>query len=142
MVKKKIKTFIKLALTAGKATPAPPIGPVLGQHGINLMNFCKEYNNRTADKVGLIIPISMTIYEDKTYTFSLKSQPTSILLLKNCILEKSSFDQKKLVIRKISSKQIEEIARYKLEDLNTTDLKKAISIIAGTAKNMKIEIID
>ncbi len=142
MAKKKIKTFIKLALTAGKATPAPPIGPVLGQHGINLMNFCKEYNNRTADKVGLIIPISMTIYEDKTYTFSLKSQPTSILLLKNCILEKSSFDQKKLVIRKISSKQIEEIARYKLEDLNTTDLKKAISIIAGTAKNMKIEIID
>lgn len=142
MVKKKIKTFIKLALTAGKATPAPPIGPVLGQHGINLMNFCKEYNNRTADKSGLIIPIHMTIYEDKTYTFTLKSQPTSILLSKNCILEKSSFDQKKIVTRKINSQKVEEIACYKLEDLNTTDIKKAISIIAGTAKNMKIEIID
>lgn len=142
MVKKKIKTFIKLALTAGKATPAPPIGPVLGQHGINLMNFCKEYNNRTADKGGLIIPIHMTIYEDKTYAFTLKSQPTSILLSKNCISEKSSFDQKKIVTRKINSKKVEEIACYKLEDLNTTDIKKAISIIAGTAKNMKIEIID
>ncbi len=148
MIRKKIKAFIKLALIAGKATPAPPIGPALGQHGVNIAAFCKEYNAKTIDKTGLIIPVKITIYEDKSYNFILKSEPTSVLIFKNSIIkkptteQKKNLEQKKEIIGSISKKNIKEIANYKLQDLNTTDIKKAISIISGTAKNMRIEIID
>lgn len=152
MIKKKIKAFVKLTLTAGKASPAPPIGPALGQHGVNIAAFCKEYNAKTLDKIGSTIPVRITIYEDKSYNFILKSEPTSVLILKNSILkketqeqkkkEKKDSEQKKEVFGSISKNAIKNIANYKLQDLNTTNIEKAISIISGTAKNMKIEIID
>jgi large subunit ribosomal protein L11 len=152
MIKKKIKAFVKLTLTAGKASPAPPIGPALGQHGVNIAAFCKEYNAKTLDKIGSTIPVKITIYEDKSYNFILKSEPTSVLIFKNSILkketqeqkkkEKKDSEQKKEVFGSISKNIITKIANYKLQDLNTTNIEKAVSIISGTAKNMKIEIID
>jgi large subunit ribosomal protein L11 len=152
MIKKKIKAFVKLTLTAGKASPAPPIGPALGQHGVNIAAFCKEYNAKTLDKIGSTIPVKITIYEDKSYNFILKSEPTSVLIFKNSILkketqeqkkkEKKDSEQKKEVFGSISKNVITKIANYKLQDLNTTNIEKAVSIISGTAKNMKIEIID
>lgn len=137
---KKIKAFVKLALSAGKATPAPPIGPALGQHGVNIAFFCKEYNARTADNIGTIIPAEITIYEDKSFIFILKSSPTSILLLKAINVKKGSTEGRKKIIGTITMEQIKEIAQIKLIDLNTSDINKAINIIMGTAKNMGINI--
>ncbi len=152
MIKKKVKAFVKLTLTAGKATPAPPIGPALGQHGVNIAAFCKEYNAKTINNIGSIIPVKITIYDDKSYSFILKSEPTSVLISKNCILkknileqkkkEKKDSEQKKELLGSISKQVVREIANYKLQDLNTTNIEKAISIISGTIKNMKIEIIE
>eukprot|EP01033_Poteriospumella_lacustris_P024438 gene24438-gene20578 len=137
---KKIKAFVKLALPAGKATPAPPVGPALGQHGVNIAGFCKEYNAKTAEKIGLIIPVKITIYEDRSYSFVLKSPPASVLLAKYAAIKKGSAQPNKEMVGSVSLAQIIEIANIKMNDLNTTDLEKAILIIKGTAKNMGIQV--
>lgn len=137
---KKIKAFVKLALPAGKVTPAPPVGPALGQHGVNIAAFCKEYNARTADKMGLIIPVKITIYEDKSYTFILKSPPASVLLAKFANIKKGASQPNKENVGKVTIEQIKEIATIKFNDLNTDNMEKAISIIKGTAKSMGIKV--
>lgn len=138
---KKIKGFVKLALSAGKATPAPPVGPALGQHGVNIMAFCKDYNNKTQDKLGLIIPVKITIYDDRSYSFILKSPPASNLIAKFAQILKGSAQPNRTIIGQITENQVEEIAKIKLEDLNTKDIQKAMLIIKGTAKNMGISIL-
>lgn len=137
---KKIKTFVKLALPAGKANPAPPVGPALGQHGINIGLFCKEYNAKTQNQQGLIIPAKITIYEDKTYSFILKSPPVSSLLLKAINAKKGATKANKDFIGSVTQEQLKEIAEIKMADLNTKNLQKAITIVIGTAKNMGIKI--
>ncbi|KAB2858793.1 MAG: 50S ribosomal protein L11 [Flavobacteriales bacterium] len=137
---KKIKALIKLALPAGKANPAPPVGPALGQHGINIAQFCKEYNARTQNQQGLIIPAKITIYEDKTFSFILKSPPVSNLLLKVLNIKKGSTNSNKDIIGFVTEEQLKEIAEIKITDLNTKNINKAISIVMGTAKNMGIQI--
>jgi large subunit ribosomal protein L11 len=137
---KKIKAFVKLALPAGKATPAPPVGPALGQHGVNIAGFCKEYNAKTTDKIGLIIPVKITVYEDKSYTFILKSPPASVLLAKFASVQKGASQPNREVMGSVTLEQVKEIATTKMNDLNTSDMAKAIKIIAGTAKSMGIKI--
>ena len=137
---KKIKAFVKLALPAGKATPAPPVGPALGQHGVNIAGFCKEYNAKTSEKAGLIIPVKITIYEDKSYTFILKSPPASILLAKFANVKKGAAQPNRETVGSVSLDQVKEIATIKMADLNTDDLEKAVSIILGTAKSMGIKV--
>lgn len=137
---KKIKAFVKLALPAGKATPAPPVGPALGQHGVNIAAFCKEYNAKTADKAGLIIPVKITIYEDKSYSFILKSPPASVLLSKYANIKKGASEPNKGYVGTVKLEQLKEIAIIKINDLNTDNIEKAIQIIAGTARNMGIKI--
>jgi len=139
---KKVTGLIKLALPAGKATPAPPVGPALGQHGVNIAVFCKEYNAKTADKSGLIIPVEISVYEDRSYTFVLKTPPASVLLANAAKIQKGSSTPNKVIIGSIQKKQLEEIAQIKLPDLNTTNLNNALKIIEGTARNMGISIID
>jgi large subunit ribosomal protein L11 len=137
---KKIKAFVKLALPAGKATPAPPVGPALGQHGVNIVGFCKEYNAKTADKIGLIIPVKITIFEDRSYSFILKSPPASVLLAKFANVKKGAANPNRETVGSVTQAQIKEIATIKLEDLNTENLEKAILIIQGTAKSMGIKV--
>jgi large subunit ribosomal protein L11 len=137
---KKIKAFVKLALPAGKATPAPPVGPALGQHGVNIAGFCKEYNAKTAEKIGLIIPVKITIYEDRSYTFILKSPPASVLLAKFAPVKKGSSQPNKEIVGSVTLEQVKEIATIKMNDLNTNDIEKAILIIKGTAKSMGIKV--
>jgi large subunit ribosomal protein L11 len=137
---KKIKAFVKLALQAGKATPAPPVGPALGQHGVNIAAFCKEYNAKTLEKQGLVIPVKITIYEDKSYSFILKSPPASVLLAKYANIKKGASQPNKELLGKVSLDQLKEIALIKMADLNTTDINKAILIIQGTAKSMGIKV--
>lgn len=139
---KKIKAFVKLALSAGKATPAPPVGPALGQHGINIVAFCKEYNAKTSDKAGYIIPVKITIYEDKSYILTLKSPPASNLLAKMANIKKGSAQPNSSNVGVITKDQLKEIALLKINDLNTKDITKAVEIVSGTAKNMGIKIID
>ena len=137
---KKITAFVKLALPAGKATPAPPVGPALGQHGLNIAGFCKEYNARTADKAGLIIPVKITVYDDRSYSFVLKSPPASVLLAKYANVKKGASEPNKQNIGKVTLDQVKEIAELKKADLNTKDIEKAVLIIKGTAKNMGIAV--
>lgn len=137
---KKIKAFVKLALNAGKATPAPPVGPALGQHGVNIAAFCKEYNGKTQDKIGLVIPVKITIYEDRSYSFVLKSPPASVLLAKYANIAKGAAQPNRENVGNVTFEQIKEIALTKLVDLNTNDLEKAILIIQGTAKSMGIKV--
>jgi large subunit ribosomal protein L11 len=137
---KKIKAFVKLALMAGKATPVPPVGPALGQHGVNIAAFCKEYNNKTQDKLGLIIPVKITIYDDRSYSFVLKSPPASVLLAKYANIVKGSAKPNRENVGSVSLAQIKDIAKMKLCDLNTNNLEKAALIIKGTAKSMGINI--
>ena len=139
---KKVIAIIKLALEAGKATPAPPIGPALGQKGVNIVMFCKEYNAKTADKAGYIIPVEITVYEDKSYTFVLKTPPASILLVKAAGVPKGSGTPQAKKVGSITRKQLKEIAETKLPDLNTKKVEAAMKIIEGTAKNMGITITD
>jgi large subunit ribosomal protein L11 len=139
---KKITALIKLALPAGKATPAPPVGPALGQHGVNIAAFCKEYNAQTVEKVGLIIPVEISVYEDRSYTFILKTPPASVLLAKPAIIKKSSSTPNKLSVGSITKAQLEDIANVKLPDLNTTKIASAMKIVEGTARNMGISIVD
>ncbi len=137
---KKIKAFVKLALNAGKATPAPPVGPALGQHGVNIAAFCKEYNGKTQDKIGLVIPVKITIYEDRSYSFVLKSPPASVLLAKYANISKGAAQPNRDHVGSITIEQIKEIALTKLGDLNTNDIEKAVLIIQGTAKSMGISV--
>ena len=138
---KKIIALIKLALPAGKATPAPPVGPALGQHGVNIATFCNEYNGKTSDKSGLIIPVEISVYEDRSYTFILKTPPASILLANAANLKEGGSPRpNKIKVGSVNSTQLKQIALTKLPDLNTTKLSKAIKIIEGTAKNMGIII--
>ena len=139
---KKITALIKLALPAGKATPAPPVGPALGQHGVNIAAFCKDYNAKTNDKAGLIIPVEISVYEDRSYTFILKTPPASVLLANAAKIKKGSQTPNKVSVGAITVLQLEEIAQIKLPDLNTTKISSAIKIVEGTARNMGISIID
>jgi large subunit ribosomal protein L11 len=139
---KKIVAVVKLALRAGKATPAPPVGPALGQHGVNIALFCKEYNARTADKGDLIIPVEISVFEDRSFTFILKTPPASVLLKVNLQINKGSAKPNKVKVGSITTKGLEEVARIKLPDLNTDNIDAAIKIIEGTAKNMGITILD
>ena len=139
---KKVTALIKLALPAGKATPAPPVGPALGQHGVNIAGFCKEYNAKTGDKNGLIIPVEISVYEDRSYTFILKTPPASVLLVEAAKIKKGSSTPNKINVGSITKSQLEEIANIKLPDLNTNKIKSAMKIVEGTARNMGISIVD
>nr|YP_009326630.1 50S ribosomal protein L11 [Membranoptera platyphylla]AMJ16887.1 50S ribosomal protein L11 [Membranoptera platyphylla] len=139
---KKVVGFVKLALVAGKATPAPPVGPALGQHGANIVMFCKEYNAKTADKVGLVIPAEISIYEDRSFSFILKTPPASVLLANAAGIAKGSGLPNTKKVGFISHAQLQEIAEIKLPDLNTKNLNKAMLIIGGTACSMGINIKD
>ncbi|CAN4077448.1 unnamed protein product [Withania somnifera] len=137
---KKVTGIIKLALDAGKATPAPPVGPALGSKGVNIMAFCKDYNARTADKAGYVIPVEITVYDDRSFTFILKTPPASVLLLKAAGVEKGSKDPQREKVGKINIDQLKTIAQEKLPDLNCSMIESAMRIIAGTAANMGIDI--
>jgi len=139
---KKITALIKLALPAGKATPAPPVGPALGQHGVNIAAFCKEYNAKTGDKTGLIIPVEISVYEDRSYVFILKTPPASVLLANAAKIKKGSGEPNRINVGSINKAQLKEIAMIKLPDLNTTKLTSALRIVTGTARNMGISIVD
>ena len=139
---KKVIGLIKLAIEAGKATPAPPIGPALGQKGVNIVMFCKDYNAKTADKAGYIVPVEITVYDDKSYTFILKTPPASVLLSKAAGVPKGSGEPNKKQVGTITRTQLQTIAETKLPDLNTNKLSSAMKIIEGTAKNMGISIVD
>ena len=139
---RKVVALIKLAIPAGKANPAPPIGPALGQHGVNIMMFCKEYNARTADKAGLIVPVEISVYEDRSFTFILKTPPASVLIKKAAGIEKGSGQPNSTIVGSITTDQLREIAETKLPDLNANDVDAAMKIIAGTAKNMGVSVVD
>ena len=139
---KKLIALIKLALLAGKATPAPPIGPALGQHGLNIANFCKEYNAKTLNQTGSTVPVEISVYDDRSYSFILKTPPASTLLIKMAEIKKGSPLPNKTNVGSITNNQLNEIAITKLPDLNTNNLISARKIIAGTAKNMGISIKD
>ena len=139
---KKVTGLIKLALPAGKATPAPPVGPALGQHGVNIAAFCKEYNAKTTDKTGLIIPVEISVYEDRSYTFILKTPPASVLLANAAKIKKGSSTPNRITVGSVTKAELEEIAQTKLPDLNTTKINSAIKIVEGTARNMGISIAD
>ena len=139
---KKVAAVIKLALQAGKANPAPPVGPALGQHGVNIMMFCKEYNAKTADKAGMVIPVEISVYEDRSFTFILKTPPASVLITKAAKISKGSSEPNKTKVGSITTEQLREIAETKMPDLNANDIEAAMKIIAGTAKNMGVTIKD
>jgi len=138
---KNIKTQIKLQISAGKANPTPPVGPALGQHGLNIMDFCNQFNEKTKDKAGDVLPVVINVYEDRTFDFIIKTPPAAELIKKAIKLEKGSATPNTKKVGKIKKSQIEEIAKIKLPDLNTKDIKQAMKIIEGTAKNMGVEII-
>ncbi|MDD5097851.1 MAG: 50S ribosomal protein L11 [Candidatus Omnitrophica bacterium] len=137
---KAIKAQIKLHVPAAQANPAPPVGPALGQHGVNIMQFCKQFNDQTKGRDGLILPVVISVFEDRTFTFIIKSPPSSILLKRAANLAKASGISGKETIGKVTKKQVEEIARLKLVDLNTDNLEQAMKVIAGTARSMGIAI--
>jgi len=136
---KKVKAVLKLQLPAGKATPAPPVGPALGQHGVNIMGFCKEYNDRTASQEGTIVPVELTIYEDRSFSFVLKTPPTAELLAKALGLEGGSGSPRSKRVGTLPREKLQEVAQVKMKDLNTTDLDMAMRTVAGTARSMGIE---
>jgi large subunit ribosomal protein L11 len=139
MAKKEIAK-IKLQLPAGQANPSPPVGPALGQHGVNIMEFCKAYNAQTHDKAGLVIPVIITVYADRSFTFITKTPPASVLLLKAAGLEKGSGEPNNNKVGKVTKKQVKEIASLKMEDLNAADIDGAMRIIEGTARSMGIVV--
>jgi len=138
---KKVVAIIKLAITAGKANPAPPIGPALGQHGVNIMMFCKEYNARTMEQAGLVIPVEISVFEDRSFTFILKTPPASVLICKAAGIERGSGEPNKIKVGSITQAQLQEIAQTKLPDLNANDIEAAMKIVAGTARNMGVSIV-
>ncbi|BAW96032.1 ribosomal protein L11 [[Synechococcus] sp. NIES-970] len=139
---KKVVTVIKLALPAGKANPAPPVGPALGQHGVNIMAFCKEYNAKTSDQAGMIIPVEISVYEDRSFTFILKTPPASVLIRKAAGVERGSAQPNKQKAGSITRAQLQEIAQTKMPDLNANDIEAAMKIVEGTARNMGVTVTD
>ena len=137
---KKVKAVIKLYCPAGSANPAPPVGPALGQHGLNIMEFCKQFNAKTQGQDGMTLPVVITAYEDRTFTFIIKSPPCSVLLKRACGVAKASGTPNKEKIGKVTVDQVKEIAKIKMKDLNTDDIEKAVEIIKGTARSMGIEV--
>jgi large subunit ribosomal protein L11 len=138
---KKITGYVKLQIPAGQATPAPPVGPALGQHGVNIMEFCKTFNARTQAQQGLIIPVVITVFSDRSFTFVTKTPPAAILLLKAAGIEKGSGTPNKAKVGQVTRKQVEEIAKTKMPDLNASSLEAAVRTIEGTAKSMGLEIV-
>lgn len=139
---KKVVGLVKLAITAGKATPAPPVGPALGQHGVNIMAFCKEYNERTKDQAGLIIPVEITVYEDRSFTFITKTPPASVLLKKAANINSGSSEPNRKKVAKVGKSKVREIAELKMKDLNAASVEAAMRMVEGTARSMGIEIIE
>lgn len=139
---KKVVAVIKLQIPAGEANPAPPVGPALGQHGVNIMEFCKAYNEATKDQKGLIVPVEITVYEDRSFTFVTKTPPASVLIKKAIGIEKGSGEPNKNKVGKITKQQIREIAELKMKDLNANDIEAAMRIIEGTARSMGVEVVD
>ncbi len=139
---KKVLGYIKLQIPAGQANPSPPVGPALGQHGVNIMEFCKAFNARTQDKMGYIIPVIITVYADRSFTFITKTPPASTLLLKAAGIEKGSGEPNRNKVGKVTRTQVEEIARSKMPDLNAGDIQAAMRIIEGTARSMGIEVVE
>ena len=139
---KKVTGYIKLQIPAAKATPAPPVGPALGQHGVNIMGFCKEFNEKTASQAGLIIPVVITVYEDRTFTFVTKTPPAAVLIKKACGIDKASGVPNKTKVATISKADIQKIAETKMQDLNAASLEAAMSMIAGTARSMGVTVED
>ena len=137
---KKIKAVVKLQIQAGKANPAPPIGPALGQHGVNIMEFCKQYNDKTAKQAGTVIPAEITIYDDRTFSFITKTPPASVLLVKAANIEKGSGEPNRKKVGKVGRAKIRQIAEIKMSDLNANDIDGAMRIIEGTARNMGLEV--
>ena len=138
---KAVQAMVKLQCNAGNATPAPPVGPALGQHGINIMEFCKQFNARTQSQAGLVIPVVITIYSDRSFTFITKTPPAAVLLKKAAGIEKGSGEPNKNKVGKVTKKQVRDIAALKLPDLNTTDLDAAIRTIEGAARSMGLEVV-
>jgi len=138
---KKIAAVVKLQIPAGKATPAPPVGPALGQHGVNIMEFCKSYNERTAKLAGTIVPVEITVYADRTFTFVTKTPPASVLLRQAAGLEKGSGEPNKTKVGSVTRKQVREIAERKMPDLNAATVDAAMRMIEGTARSMGIEVV-
>jgi large subunit ribosomal protein L11 len=139
---KKVVAMIKLALPAGKANPAPPVGPALGQHGVNIMAFCKEYNAKTADQAGMVVPVEISVFEDRSFTFVLKTPPASILIQKAAGIDKGSSQPNKQKVGSITRAQLQEIAQSKMPDINANDIEAAMKIVEGTARNMGVTIAD
>jgi large subunit ribosomal protein L11 len=142
LMAKKISGYVKLQIPAGKATPAPPVGPALGQHGVNIMGFCKEFNEKTAKDAGLIIPVVITVYSDRSFSFITKTPPAAVLLKKACKIESGSGKPNREKVAKISRAEVRKIAEIKLPDLNAADIDAATSMIAGTARSMGIVVED
>ncbi len=138
----KVVGFIKLQIPAGKATPAPPVGPALGQHGVNIMAFTKEFNERTKNDAGLIIPVVITVYADRSFSFITKTPPAAVLIKKACGIDKASGVPNKNKVAKITTEQIRKIAETKMPDLNAATIETAMSMIAGTARSMGVEVVD
>ena len=138
----KVAGYIKLQIPAGKATPAPPVGPALGQHGVNIMAFTKEFNERTKNDIGLIIPVVITVYADRSFTLVTKTPPAAVLIKKACGIESGSGVPNKTKVAKITREQVQKIAETKMPDLNAANIETAMSMIAGTARSMGIEVVD
>jgi len=139
---KKITGLVKLQVQAGAATPSPPVGPALGQHGVNIMEFCKQFNAKTASQKGMIIPVVITVFSDRSFTFITKTPPASILLAKAAGVEKGSGEPNKTKVGKVTKKQVREIAQIKLPDLNCSTLESAIHTVEGTARSMGLEVVE
>ena len=139
-IMKEIKTKIKLQCPAGKANPAPPVGPALGQHGVNIMDFCKMFNERTKDKGGLIVPVEVTVYEDRSFDFVTKEPPAAVLIKEAAGIEKGAGNSKKEKMAKLTKAQVKEIAEKKMPDLNAANIESAMKVIAGTARSMGVEV--
>lgn len=139
---KKVTGMIKLQLPAGKATPAPPVGPALGQHGVNIMGFCKEFNERTAKDAGLVIPVVITVYSDRSFSFITKTPPAAVLIKKACKIEKGSGVPNREKVAKITKEDVRKIAELKMPDLNAGSIEAAMSMVAGTARSMGVVVVD
>ncbi len=139
---KKIVGYVKLQIPGGKATPAPPVGPALGQHGLNIMGFCKEFNERTAKQVGLVIPVVITVFQDHSFTFITKTPPAAVLIKKACGLETASGTPNKTKVATITKAQVREIAELKMADLNAASVETAMSMVAGTARSMGVVVAE
>ena len=139
---KKVKSIIKLHVTGGQANPAPPVGPALGQHGVNIMEFCKSFNEKTKDRSGLTLPVVISVYEDKSFSFIVKTPPCSVLLKRACGIAKASGQPNKEKIGKVTRAQVKEIAQTKMKDLNASSVETAMKIVEGTARSMGIEVAE